>query len=321
MFTRPSAFHIVRRKLSTQYYYRKKDSPKTPIPPYIWVSAAGTVLLGGYCYYSFLDTVPLTKRSRWIATSPSWENEMGDEEYRKLLRHFRRDILPPSHRASGTVHRVGARIAKAAQEFAIEYNLQESTKPFTYTIVRSEVANAFVLPGNHVFVMTGLFKYVRNEDDLAAVLGHEVAHTLARHAGERISGSVIMSLLSRLALLLDPSGILFAVLMPTSTILRDLPHSRTQESEADQIGLHLAAQACYDPRAAKRVFLAMQNDSDRSKGSPPEFLSTHPSHKSRISRLDTWEPGAMQVYRRDRCRVIRQQIEIASRQHAMGRQQ
>ena len=315
MFSRPSTLRMVRRRFSSQYYYKKQHSHQ-PVPPYIWVSAAGTALLGGYCYYSFLDTVPLTQRSRWIATSPTWENEMGDQEYKKLLRHFQRDILPPYHRASLTVHRVGARIAQAAQEFAIEYNLPESARPFTYTIVRSDIANAFVLPGNHVFVMTGLFQYVRNEDDLAAVLGHEVAHTLARHAGERISGSVIMSLLSRLALLVDPSGLLFAISMPTSTILRDLPHSRTQESEADQIGLHLAARACYDPRAAKRVFHAMQNES--GKDGPPEFLSTHPSHKSRISRLDTWEPGAMQVYKRDRCRVIRQQMEIA-RQLAIER--
>lgn len=310
MFSRPSStLRIVRRTFSTQFYYKKNNSQQ--LPPYIFGFAAGTIVIGGYCYYSFLDTVPLTQRSRWIATSPTWENEMGDEEYRKLLRHFQRDILPPNHRASVTVHRVGVRIAQAALEFSNEYSLQDSSKPFTYTIVRSDVANAFVLPGNHVFVMTGLFKYVRNEDDLAAVLGHEVAHTLARHAGERISGSVIMSLLSRLALLIDPSGILFAILMPTSTILRDLPHSRTQESEADQIGLDLAARACYDPRAAKRVFHAMQNDTDHGKGSPPEFLSTHPSHKSRISRLDTWEPGAMQLYKRDRCQVIRHQMEIA----------
>ncbi|GAX12241.1 hypothetical protein FisN_1Hh171 [Fistulifera solaris] len=318
MFSRPFTFRTIRRNLSSQYYYKSKNSNKQQLPPYICVTAASTVLAGGYCYYSFLDTVPLTQRSRWIATSPIWENEMGDAEYLNLLQHFQRDILPPNHRASITVHRVGARIAKAAQEFSREYNLQDNSQPFTYTIVRSDTANAFVLPGNHVFVMTGLFKYVRNEDDLAAVLGHEVAHTLARHAGERISSSAIMSLLSRLALLLDPSGILFAILMPTSTILRDLPHSRTQESEADQIGLDLAARACFDPRAAKRVFQAMQNDTGHGKGNPPEFLSTHPSHQSRISRLDTWEPGAMQVYRRDHCRVIRQQMELA-RQLAMER--
>lgn len=305
-----------------------RPRPPYGIPPYIWMTAGGSTLLVAWCYYEFLDEVPLTRRQRWIATSTRWEQQLGDDEYKKLLQTFRGQILPSNHRAAQTVQRVGSRIATASQDFAQQYHLPPASvnKPYTYTVVRSDQANAFVLPGNHVFVLTGLFRYVHDEDDLAAVLGHEVAHNLARHAGEKISGSVIVNLLARLSLLLDPTGLLIALLLPAATLFRELPHSRTQEAEADQIGAHLAAMACYDPRAAARVFANMKEEGSRRSANgtkvttsePPEFLSTHPSHESRIANFDQWMPDAMQIYQADageRCRNLRRDMEVA-RQHA-----
>ena len=87
-----------------------------------------------------------------------------------------------------------------------------SNPPYTYTVIRSSDANAFVLPGNHVFVLTGLFKYVRDEDELASIMGHEMAHNLARHAGERLSDTILLSILHRLSLFIDPSGTLLTFL-------------------------------------------------------------------------------------------------------------
>ena len=160
------------------------------MPPYIWIGLGGTTVLVVSTYYAFLEQVPFTNRRRWIATSAAWEQRLGDQEYQRMLREFRGQILPPDHRASATVRRVGQRLAEASQTFCQAHSLPDThyTKPYTYTIVRSDTANAFVIPGNHVFVMTGLFQYIKDEDDLAAVLGHETAHNLARHAGEKISG-------------------------------------------------------------------------------------------------------------------------------------
>ena len=95
---------------------------------------------------------------------------LGDSEHKKLLDQFRGKTLPKDHRASITVNRVGSRIAKAAQTFCDEHNIPnfKATNP-TFTVVRSDMANAFVLPNNHVFVMTGLFQFAQNEDELAAV--------------------------------------------------------------------------------------------------------------------------------------------------------
>jgi predicted Zn-dependent protease len=88
------------------------------------------------------------------------------------------------------------------------------------------MANAFVLPNNHIFVMTGLFQFTRDEDELAAVLGHEMAHNLARHVGENVRGNVIVRIVANLMLLIDPSAVLFSVFLPTASLLRELPHSR-----------------------------------------------------------------------------------------------
>jgi len=336
--------------------------PLGGFPPYIWITAGATSATLAYGYFAFLDEVPVTGRKRWIATSPEWEQQMGDREYRQLLRQFsgnpKFQVLPPTHPASRTVERVGSRIASSALEFAREQKIKhmlrtrkskggtskgrqqqgqsggdgdKNSGDWTYTVVRSETANAFVLPGNHVFVMTGLFKFVRDEDDLAAVLGHEVAHNVARHAGEKISGSFLISMLARFALLADPSGVLVTLLLPAATLFRELPNSRVQETEADQIGVYISANACYDPRAAKRVFAAMKRGEElqehmNSVGAggggggggqqPPEWLSTHPSHESRIANFDLWLPKAMSIYETDngyKCRKIRHDMELARR--------
>lgn len=268
-----------------------------------------------YLYVHFLDRVPLTQRQRWIATSPEWERQLGDQEYHQLLQQFKGHILPPDHRAALTVQRVGHRIHKATQAFCKEQEgLQESlcaSSTPTFTIIRSETANAFVLPNNHIFVMTGLFQYARDEDELASVLGHEMAHNLARHVGEKVSGNLVLQLLAQLSLLVDPSGTIMMVFLPAANLLRELPHSRIQELEADRIGMHLAAKACYDPAAAKRVFGRMQADQTTTRA--PQFLSTHPSNESRLAKMDEWLPETKRILHREEgetCRHMRHDMEL-----------
>lgn len=243
-----------------QQQFRRFSRPSSQggVPGYIkWTPmilsfGAGTVT---YLYYKYLDEVPLTGRRRWIATSPEFEQKLGDENFKALLKQFHSKILPPDHRASRTVQRVGSRIASATQDFCKQHNLTHlCDRPFTYTVVRSDQANAFVLPGNHIFVLTGLFKYVRDEDELAGVLGHEMAHNVARHVGEKLSENIVIHIIANIFLLIDPSGAITTIFTPTAAIFSSLPHSRVAESEADRIGLELSARACFDPRAAKKVF-------------------------------------------------------------------
>jgi len=244
---------------------------------------------------------------------------MGDREYHRMLQQFQGDILPSDHTACRTVRRVGERLRMASRTFA-ESNptARLSTAPHTFTVVRSEQANAFVLPNNHVFVLTGLFRYVKNEDELVAVLGHEMAHNLARHAGEKISGNLVLGMLGRLLYFLDGSGVLSLFFSQFGALFHELPNSREAECEADHIGIHLAAEACYDPRAAKRVFASMKEEATSEKGTsqrrPPEFLSTHPSHDHRLSNFDDWMPAALDIFHSDggtKCERIRRDMRAA----------
>jgi len=301
------------------------------LPSYIVVPAVGITSSFLFGYWYFQDEAPFTGRKRLLVTSPDWERRLGDQEYRRLLKQHKNNILPSTHQASMTVQRVGKRISTAADTF-IEINntsnqrqqLQAPTSkasPYTYTVVRSQTPNAFVLPNNHVFVLTGLFRHVQSEDDLAAVLGHEMAHNLARHAGERMSGGIIVNILARLSLLIDPNGWLYSIFLPGSTLLHELPHSREHEIEADHIGIHLAADACYDPRAAKRVFEGMKledegGDGNDGKVRPMEFMSTHPSYVTRIENFDMWMHDAMDKFRMEKCRKIRRDMTVA-RHHAV----
>jgi len=293
----------------------------------MYVPVLGISGILAYGYYSCLDEAPLTKRKRLIATSPRFERQLGDEEYAKLLKQFKSKILPPEHRACITVRRVGSRIAEAGKKFSEEHLPPNSisSAPYTYTVVRSDMANAFVLPNNHVFVLTGLFKYARDEDELAAVMGHEMAHNLARHVGEKVSNSFIISIIARLSLIFDPSGFLYMVFLPASALLHDLPHSRDAEVEADHIGIHLAAEACYDPRAASRVFSAMKESANCNRTSkmkrkdPPEFISTHPSYDSRLSNFEKWMPDALAKFDADgglKCQRIRGEMKLARKRAA-----
>eukprot|EP00529_Nitzschia_sp_RCC80_P019374 CAMPEP_0113457974 /NCGR_PEP_ID=MMETSP0014_2-20120614/9682_1 /TAXON_ID=2857 /ORGANISM="Nitzschia sp." /LENGTH=431 /DNA_ID=CAMNT_0000349481 /DNA_START=15 /DNA_END=1313 /DNA_ORIENTATION=+ /assembly_acc=CAM_ASM_000159 len=299
------------------------SSTSGQIPTYFYYFGGVAVIGTIGAYVSYLDYAPLTHRRRWIATDPEFEKKMGDQNYQQLIQQqFRGKVLPRHHPASKLIERVGSRIFDSASDFANKNNLQYfDTKNVTFTVVDSEQANAFVLPGNHVFFLTGMFKYAQTEDGVGCILGHEMAHNLARHQGEKMSGSAVVGLFARLSLLFDPSGGFMMVFLPASQLLAELPNSRTQETEADEIGMYLAAHACYDPSALGRVFARMdhagQDGSDKELSmKPPEFLSTHPSDTSRINNMKKWLPETNRIFHQDdglRCRDLRRQIEMGNR--------
>lgn len=144
-----------------------------------------------------------------------------------------------------------------------------------------------------------------------------MAHTLARHQGEKISSSVVVSIIAYLSLFIDPSGSFLTLVIPAAKLLGELPNSRRQESEADQIGMRLAAEACYDPEALSHVFRRMdtagQKGSDKNLADkPPEFLSTHPSDDTRIKDMQKWLPEDKKIfnmYGGERCRVFRRELQ------------
>jgi len=157
-------------------------------------------------------------------------------------------------------------------------------------------ANAFALPGGKIGVYTGMLKVAENQDQLATVIGHEVSHVLAHHSNERVSQKfAVEQSLSLVNAIASPQSGTGQTLMGLLGVGAQygvlLPYSRIQESEADMMGLDLMAKAGFDPRESTRLWTNM---SRAGGGQPPEFLSTHPSHGSRISDLNRHMQVALQ---------------------------
>jgi predicted Zn-dependent protease len=198
------------------------------------------------------------------------------------------------------VQRVGKRIASVAQLPNAQWE---------FVVFESPEANAFCLPGGKVGIYTGILPITKDEAGLATVIGHEVAHAVARHGAERISEQMLMqtggSLLGASLSSSDPrtQGLVMTAYGLGGTVGRQLPHSRTQESEADHIGLIYMARAGYDPEAAV-AFWERFADYSRQHGGGGDvwFLRTHPLDEVRIKQLQQWMPQAQAEYARSRAK-------------------
>lgn len=169
-------------------------------------------------------------------------------------------------------------------------------------VFKDDSANAFALPGGYIGVNSGLLDVTENQDQLAAVIGHEVAHVLADHANERVSTQAAtqtgLSILQSAAGLQGATGEqLMGLLGAGAKYGVILPFSRTQESEADKLGLDLMAEAGFDPRASIALWQTM---AAQSQGQPPEWLSTHPSNEARMQALRARMSEAMPLYEQAR---------------------
>lgn len=182
---------------------------------------------------------------------------------------------------------------------AITAELTGKFKSQTWEVVvfKDETANAFALPGGKIGVHTGMLKVAKNADQLAAVIGHEVGHVIAKHGNERVSAQFAtqsgLALIDVLTSDKDPQtrGLLMGALGLGTQVGVLLPHSRTHETEADKIGLDLMAKAGFDPNESVKLWENMKKASGGN--APPEFLSTHPSNSTRIKDLKKRMPQAI----------------------------
>ena len=237
---------------------------------------------------------PYTNRSQLLLISEGQEVQMGNKLYAQVLDDP--EIVVSANPAEvDPVKRVAKRIISAAQ--GSKYAERAKSFDWDVNVIKNDkTKNAWALPGGKIAVYTGIFPEAKNENGLAAIMGHEVVHALARHGAERTSQRLAADLSMQItsqALGMSRMGSSLAMQALGVGIL--LPFSRSHESEADYIGLLLAAEAGYDPREA---VLLWQRMAEASKGAPPEFLSTHPSHTTRIQDLKKWMPEALAIYER-----------------------
>jgi predicted Zn-dependent protease len=235
-------------------------------------------------------TVPYTNRSQLMLMSESKDLQLGAAAYQEVLK---KEKVSHDPQLTEVVQRVGRRIAVAADKTDYQWEFTVIDDPKT--------VNAFALPGGKVAVYTGLFPIARDEAGLAAVIGHEVAHALARHGAERVSQGTLMQIGAvgvAVATSGTSPGMQQAIMQAYglgSTVGVALPFNRSQESEADHIGIILMAKAGYDPEASIGLWQRMAT-AERG-ASPPEWLSTHPSPKTRITDLQGWMAEAKGYYK------------------------
>jgi predicted Zn-dependent protease len=245
--------------------------------------------------------VAVTGRQQLSLVSSSEIIPMAEQQYDSVIRNSR---LSNDARQTAMVKNVGTRIQKAVERYMSEHNASSDLNGFNWEfnlIDDPKTVNAWCMPGGKVAFYTGIMPICQDEAGVAVVMGHEIAHAIAHHAGERMSqGLLANGLLGTLGAALGQNPTLtqqvFLQAVGVGAQLGMLKFSRQQESEADHIGLIFMAMAGYDPHEAPKFWERMVAQS--GGGQPPEWLSTHPSHGSRINDLNKEIPEAMKYYKK-----------------------
>jgi predicted Zn-dependent protease len=245
-------------------------------------------------------SVPVTERRGLHLVPDSELTTMSYQEYNNVLKKSK---LSTDMAKVSMVRRVGQRIATASEQLLVEKGHGDDIRNYKWEfnlIEDDKTVNAWCMPGGKVAVYTGLLFISQDENGLAVVMGHEVAHAIAKHGNERMSQGLLAQFgaIGLSVALAGNPGVTSDIFMQAYGVGAQvgflLPYSRIQESEADHIGLILMAKAGYDPRGAVVLWQRMN-----AKGGarPPEFLSTHPAPESRIRNIESLIPEAMQVYK------------------------
>ena len=267
------------------------------------------VLFAGYAAFSWFGsskTDPYTGQKAHYGASVDEEAQLGLQAFQEVLSQEK--PLDPSDPAAkqieGIAKRLVARAADVEAQLAAE-NSQPSpdlakTFDWSVAVLQSEQANAFCLPGGKMAVYTGLIPVTQNENAMAVVMGHEIAHALLRHGSQRMAQQKLVQMGQLAAGVavgdMDPQQqqMVMAALGAGAQYGLVLPYGRNHESQADEVGLMLAAAACYDPHEAIPLWNRMSEIGGGAR--PPEFASTHPDPANRIAHLQALMPRAEQYY-------------------------
>jgi metalloendopeptidase OMA1, mitochondrial len=247
-----------------------------------------------YYYFSHREVVPITGRKQLVDLSREQEAALGYQSYQEILST---ENVVTQGDAPVLIRSIAKRLIEGISR------LDPKADPgfeWEANVIESPQANAFALPGGKMAIYTGIFPVAQNQDGLAAVMGHEIAHAIARHGAERMAYQKLVQMGSMAAGVsvgdMSPAarqavmgalgaGAKFGVL---------LPFSRDHESEADEMGLYFMAAACFNPTEAPKLWERMAAQSGGGQR-PPEFSSTHPSNQTRIENLNRWMPKALEI--------------------------
>ena len=244
-------------------------------------------------------TVPVTGRKVRLWVSDEQVMSLSSEEYSSYMKTAK---VSTNTTNTEMVKRVGQRLANAVQTYLAKNNQTDAIKDYQweFNLVQDNSANAFCMPGGKIVVYEGLLPITQDESSLAIVLGHEIAHAVAKHSAEQLStqvkqqmGKKLLSAALSVAGVSNMTSLLTQGAFSLGSKLGSLKYSRDNESEADYMGLVFAALAGYDPSVAVTFWQHMAANSSSSKLA---FLSDHPSDAKRIANIQQWLPEAKKYY-------------------------
>lgn len=246
--------------------------------------------------------VPISNRKQMNLIPDAQITQLSLTEYRDFLSKAK--IVPATDANTQMVKGVGQKISSAVTRFLAQNKMSDRVKGYNweFNLVDDKSINAFCMPGGKVVVFTGLLPVTRDENALAFVMGHEVAHAVARHGNERVSQGLVAQLGGvALDVALAQKNQQTRALVQQAygmgvTVGGILPFSRLHESEADKLGMVFMAMAGYDPSKSSELWSRMSAAS--GGGKPPEFLSTHPSDAKRQADMRKFLPQAMKYYQK-----------------------
>jgi predicted Zn-dependent protease len=244
------------------------------------------------------SVVPMTGRKQFVAIPGPQMIALRNESYNKVLAESK---LSTNEQYVAMIREVGGKLTRAVEVYMKQNSLESALEGYNwqYNVIVSEELNAWCMPGGQIAFYEGIMPVCRDETGVTVVMGHEIAHAVAKHGNERLSQQLALELggiaLSEALKTQEQRTYELAMLAfgVGSQVGILLPYSRTHENEADELGLYFMAMAGFDPRAAPEFWERMEQGTE---GRPPEFLSTHPSPQNRKAHLNSIMPKALEYY-------------------------
>ena len=252
--------------------------------------------LGCGCCSMFLPscaTTPITQRKQLKIISEAKLNAQAAAIYEKVKKKAK---MSNDKKTLNDIKKIGSKMEAAISEYFYQSNIADPTINFDWEYIlidNKKVKNAWCMPGGKIAVYSGMLEVTKNIDGLAAVMGHEIAHAVAKHSVERASRGVLINVATQVTDILSGgkiSQVNRTTGMNTVGLLTQLgilnPFNRKQESEADYLGLIFSSLSGYDIRETTKIWERMK---EANKGKePPEFMSTHPTSENRIKKINEW---------------------------------
>ncbi len=239
-------------------------------------------------------TTPITERKQLKLISDAKLNAQAAKIYEKVKEREKEKLISDSRLTE--IQKIGKKIEESISEYFYQSNIPDPTTSFDWEYIlidRKKIKNAWCMPGGKIAVYTGILDVTKNTDGLAAVMGHEIAHAVAKHSNERASRNVAINVVTQVTDILSGgklSTVNRSTGMNTVGLLTQMgilnPFNRKQESEADYLGLIFSSLSGYDIRETVKVWERMKK-ANKDK-TPPEFMSTHPSPDNRINKINEW---------------------------------